>query len=752
MTAAVGARARRAAVVTGILAAIVAAPAIGQAAAPPSPSPSPTGTGLPVTVTLTHLAPLAPQPGQTLTLRGRLHNTSGDRVDFLAARLLLSASRVGSRGEFDAYAADPASGPPVGAVTVASADLQNSSLPSGAAEPFTISVPVDDLHLPTTSWQVYELAIVVTGTPPTGSETVGQLRTFLPWAPLGVPGVGDRTRVAWMWPLVDEPHRTTETTWRDDTLATELAAGGRLSTLLSAATTAAAQHPPIRRIPNKIRRGKHHHVKKRPPPPPRPTIRPVPVTWAIDPMLVQDATAMSAGYQVGGGSLGPQKNGAGQAAARSWLSRLRSAAPADATIALPYADPDIVGAIHAGLAPDVQIASTAGQAGQRLLTKLLGAPPLNYVWPPDGLLDQRSLDTLFTTGTTTVVLDESALPVTGGAVNETPSAHATVGVRGAGPIDALLADDTLSRAVDNGALDPTSGPLVLQRVMSELLMIQAEAPFDQRTIVVTPDRRWDPSAAFATQLLTDSGRAPWVAPVTMQQALSTPVYDKVTRSRQLVYPASEHALELDRGYLDQVQSQQQRADAFASIVPPGDVTAQGFDDGVLRLLSSAWRTDPDGAATTLRSLRRGLASTMGKVHIASHGLVTLTSHSGTIPVTVSNELDTPVRLIIAVASQHLEVSSGGQITRVIPPHRLVPVDIRATARTTGVFELVVTLHTPGTPQQRYGVPVVLTVRSTAYGAEALLITGGATAVLFVGAGVRLVRRGRAARRAAGTAA
>jgi hypothetical protein len=61
-----------------------------------------------------------------------------------------------------------------------------------------------------------------------------------------------------------------------------------------------------------------------------------------------------------------------------------------------------------------------------------------------------------------------------------------------------------------------------------------------------------------------------------------------------------------------------------------------------------------------------------------------------------------------------------------------------------VFGLTVQLTTKsGRP---YGAPVPLRIRSTAYGTTALLITGGATAVLLLTVIVRLIRRARAARR------
>jgi hypothetical protein len=179
----------------------------------------------------------------------------------------------------------------------------------------------------------------------------------------------------------------------------------------------------------------------------------------------------------------------------------------------------------------------------------------------------------------------------------------------------------------------------------------------------------------------------------------------------------------------------------------GDPHAREFDDAVLRALSSAWRGQKDPAARFRQVVDEQLKATKARVHIASlpGSFVTLTSHSGTVPVTVANELDTPVRVIVAISSQHLTVSGSGRTAQTIPPHRQIAVDVRAEARTSGVFPLTVRLLTPG--GQVYDSED-LYVRSTAYGSVAILITAGATGVLLLAVAIRLVRRGLAARRPA----
>jgi len=707
---------------------------------PPVPSPAdqtatPAVPALPLTVRLRSLAPLAPQPGDNLLITGSLHNDSAAAVTNLDVSLRYRSTRVGSRGEFDDYATT-ADGPvPDERAEQAEVTIPQRAIDPGATVAFRLRVPVDSLHLDRRSWQVYELGIEVVGVTPTeGTETVGRLRTFLPWAPNDVPGVGLPTQVAWLWPLADRPHRLVGSTWLDDDLATSLAPDGRLGELLAAGLTAEQQHSRPR-----TQRERQLHIQLKKPP----AVSSVPVTWAIDPMLVQDAMAMTGGYRVTTGRA--TGNGKGKAAAASWLSSLRTAVGRGEVLALPYADPDIVAATRTGLAGEVQVAINKGQTS---LASALDTTTLTYAWPPDGLVDQRTLDSLFAAGVQTVVLDGAALPIAGGEPAETPGAHAVVPARD-GNLDALLVDDGLRAVIGAGLSNHALEPLALQRFLAELLMIQAELPSDQRALVVAPDRRWSPDPAFAARLLADTGKVPWVQPVPLSTVLANPVSTKVTRDT-LNYPAEARAAELSPAYLAQARKAKGRVDAFAAILPvPGDNQARDFDDAVLRTLSAAWRDDRAEAGTRMSAVRGAIASTMRRVRIATGAgsFVTLTSNSGTVPVTVSNELDTPVHVVVGIASGlHLKVTGNGRKSEVIPPHRRIPIDIKATAQTSGVFPLKVTLYTP--TGQIYQPEVQLFVRSTAYGIVALLITGGATAVLMIAVIVRLIRRALRARRRA----
>ena len=729
---------------------------VQAAASPHHTSTSSADAALPISVVLGGISPSAPQPGGTLRITGRLSNVGLDTVSKLSLALDLSHTSIGDRGTFQNYADNPTDPLPAGLTAVDSAQVSVSqpALDPGQSASFTVTAKVDEL-LPLQAWRVYEMALVASGqTPETaslGASTVGRLRTFFPYAPVGITGTGSQVQLAWVWPLVDRPHRTTDTTWTDDSLATELRPNGRLGGLVAAGAAAESQHSPPPAPPPKRKHGKH--PVKQPPARPKPPVNPVPLTWAVDPMLVDEAGHMEGRYQVGLGT--KTTPGAGTTAAKAWLAALRSAVGGGQVLALPYGDPDITAADRVHLGTAVQLATTAGRD---LLHSRLGATPLDYAWPPDGFLDVRAFRTLVAAGVTTFVLSGDAFRILGDN-SETPSAHVQVqqvlpDVVPAEPYDELLSDPVLTSVVDAGAANPSDGPLEIQRTVSELLMIQSERPFDPRDIVIAPDRRWAPTPGYARRLLEATGRVPWVQPIRLDQVLGSPVSNKTIQRGPLVYPASERAAELPTSYLRNVASLRRRLEAFSSIFRGGRSPAGAFNSGVLGLLSSAWRNDLFRAGSDRNALQQTVNQTMGKVRIASSpgSLVTLTSHSGRVPVTVTNDLSTPVNVEVRIdPTTHLKVKNA-HVVRTIPPHSNVPVDVRATAQNSGVFALIVRLYTPGPVSQPYGPGVELRVRSTAYGTTALLITGGATGVLLLTVAVRLARRARAARRAAHTPA
>jgi hypothetical protein len=694
------------------LAAALQPPAAAAAAANPYP----------LRVTIGALRPIAPQPGDTLVITGTFTNTSATTITGINDVLKLGAAPIQYRGEFDTDAADPSpeqAANDIGQVVTA----DPAELAPGASEPFRISVPTSALGLDST-WQVRSLGVSVTGTTSVaGFGVVGYVGTFLPWAPRSTVGTGYPIRVAWVWPLVDRPHRTTPTSWFDDALAAELGPTGRLTSLLAAGNNAEQQRPPDK---------KHS------------TVQNVPVTWALDPMLVNDVRAMTAGYQVT--TPGGTTAGKGTAAAKAWLTALTGAVskPDAGVLPLPYADPDIVALARNSAGSATTSIGLASESGRTVLQQVLHLSALPHIaWPVGGLADQRSLNALQAIGDTSVVLSGDAVPPLS-PPPETPSAHTTIPTSQGDAVDALLTDPQLSADVDGGPDYPGGARLSLQRYLAETLIIQEQGPNDVRDVVVAPNRRWAPTPGYAAALLADTGKVPWITPVSLNAVAASPVDTSVQRG-PLTYRARHN--ELSSAYLNAVAALRADVATFAAILPQGNADIRTYTAAEQQAVSASWRTDRALASTELSALRNKVLAQMRQVRISSKGgtFVTLTSHGGSVPVTIANDLSTPVHVTLQLLrNQRLTFSKQGRVTVDIPPKQQTQVELHATAKTSGVFPLKVQLETAN--GKAYGPKVQLFVRSTVYGTITLVITGAATAALMVAVAIRLTRRALAARR------
>ena len=726
-----GRRLRSAAVALAGLALLAVPPGSShRAAADVAPATPPAGAGtysdpaLPVRISVSVLEPAAPHPGDALRLEGRLLNSGAGDLTDVRMRLRVSSSPVTTRNAL----AEAASQTGLFGHAVSSTEIRlPAALAPGASVPFRLVAPVDSLGISESG--VYPFGIEVRGRDSSGElATAGRLRTFLPLT-AAVAGFTP-TRLAWLWPLAAPPVRGPSGDFPDERLAAELGPAGRLTALVGAV--------------NEFRRPAG-----------------VPVTVVVDPALLEAAQAMTAGYRVRPPGRGAPAPGTGQSVAAAWLAAVRAATQASTVLSLPYADPDVVALVRAGLGDDV---SHTVQTGREITRRLLpnAANATRVGWPPAGLLTQSALDTLSGAGIDTVVVSGAALPVTR-ELTYTPDARAVVQTVG-GTVRALVTDDTLDRLVASGAGDLRRNPAAAgsarldeQRFLAETLLITLEHPHDPRTVVVAPPRQWHPAPSYARGVLADTGRVPWLKALTIPEAAAGS--GAATPHGPLTYPVGAAAAELPPSYLGRptapvdgsvgssVAGLRSGLREFEAILVGTDDTTVALDLAVFRLESAAWRDDPRQARRLRATVRAALLGRKNKVRIGTAGLVTLTSRSGTIPVTVVNGLSQPVRLQLVLSSNSARVTTRSPGVQTIDAGHSVQVSVQTTraVRTSGVFPVSAQLLTPeGRP---YSPAVKLLVRSTAYGVVALGITGGALGVLMFALAVRLVRRAwRAGRR------
>jgi hypothetical protein len=395
-----------------------------------------------------------------------------------------------------------------------------------------------------------------------------------------------------------------------------------------------------------------------------------------------------------------------------------------------------------GLTSDALAARGAGDA---MAADLLGREVVtDLAWPADGYIDNPTLRTLPGMGTQAVVLNANAMP-TELSLPFTPTGRADIATSG-GRLTGLLYDPVLTTTLSAGA---NQQPLLAaQRFVAETAMITAELPSigPERTILIAPPRNWSPPAELLDRVVNASVQAPWLSPVSVSdlRASKPPEIDRTP----LRYPSSIRRRELPIPYLDAIRDLHKRIATFAAVLTKPETIQPTLDAAVFRLESTWWR-GRDDRLRRLGEAREYVTDLRDRVQVLP-GSYTFGSKSGTIPLTVSNDLNQAVTLGIALTPSppRLKVGKVGKVR--INAKSKMQVEVPAAAIANGPVVISTVLLTPAGDQ--YGQPVQLRVQVTQYGTVALAITGVAAAVLFSAAGYRLFRRAAAGRRTAETPA
>jgi hypothetical protein len=636
-----------------------------------------------VALTLTSIRPGGYlKADSVLRVHGRLVNQSQTAYQRVSVRLRFSSRAMMNRGEVETYADGRGPDPSQTGLP----RLVSTTLPIGGQQSWTLSLRAQQMRLG--AFGVYPISVEVQNA---AGTVLGRQRTFVTYYPTGSPTL--KTKVAWVWPVIDQPHRADDSTFIDDRLERQLGSGGRLSNLVAAAA----------------------HTT-------------TPVSWLIDPSLVDDATHMADtdGYTIKGSANRPQS-----VAANDWLGSLHSAVTAgDRLIATPYADPDVMALAQRHMSGDVKLAA---QQSVRTLTDahLSGATP-GVAVPPDGLADQATLSSLVASGSHTILLSSALLPASRlDTFTPDPVVRRTV----SGTKVKLVAyDDTLQTVLKADTTELGGKVLAEQRFLAETAMITGEAPQHPRTVVITPPRRWKPSLSFAKAVLSDTAKVPWLQPVQLSDAENT-------RPAGRSFQPAKGSTGLGKTYLHQVKDLGTRIQRFTSIFTP---PASDFTLGVPRIESSAWNGQSRYGKDLKHTLEAELDHAAGKIKVLNDG-ITMAGKSGRIPITISNGLDHGTVVVkLHAYSQNttrLRVNSIDRTLVLEPGHKdQVTLDMRASAN--GIAYVNLELLTPDghSFDGPHGGPHVLHVRATGYGRTALLITGISLAVLFVGVAIRIMRR------------
>ncbi|HJU02988.1 MAG TPA: DUF6049 family protein, partial [Actinomycetes bacterium] len=272
-----------------------------------------------------------------------------------------------------------------------------------------------------------------------------------------------------------------------------------------------------------------------------------------------------------------------------------------------------------------------------------------------------------------------------------------------------------------------------QRVLAETAVTWLERPnsSEPRGILLAPPQGWRPTGAFFRPLVRGLGRAPWLR---LQPA--TTLADEVPQGP----PVGERLLAtvteanapagLPRKYLKLVEDTRSDLDSFLRAVGNDfRPTTGSFERDLLVAESSDWRADDvrGRGRAYIRAVLNGIRGVYRRVHVGTTP-VTLTARRGTIPITVANDSNERVTVVLRLTSPKVDLPRASDQFVLEPRRRttqLLPVGTRAT----GTFPIRVEVLTPDGHELIAAGEVRLI--STAFNRVALALTGGAVGVLLL---------------------
>jgi Family of unknown function (DUF6049) len=265
-----------------------------------------------VSVVIDSMTPQAAGPGATVTVAGTVSNGTSQAATGLDVQLWTSPARFESRDAMDQYVSQGTGA----SLEEVSDPFVLEALRPGATVEWHASFQVDAAGM--TQFGVYPVTAQLSDA---AGDVLGLDQTLLPfWPGQQAAGLARPLDIAWTWPLIDQPHHQVCSALTNNDLASGLAPGGRLDTLLAAGSA----HPGAD------------------------------LTWVIDPALLSDADTMTKPYQV---DSGPRCSDVpyqpASKAAKTWLSALRGVTSGQPTVILPYANVDVSALVHNGLTADI---------------------------------------------------------------------------------------------------------------------------------------------------------------------------------------------------------------------------------------------------------------------------------------------------------------------------------------------------------------------------------------------------------------
>lgn len=383
-----------------------------------------------------------------------------------------------------------------------------------------------------------------------------------------------------------------------------------------------------------------------------------------------------------------------------------------APIARPYADADLT-----ALTGDQAVRDLAGElatTGRRRLQQLVERAPdqSSFLLPASTspeVLDLIPAEVALVPYAAVEGPDTAANPTLPQPVREVRSASGR-------PLRLLVGDPYVTALLDRPVRDGSI--LTAQRVLAETAMVFFESPGSQdRALSIHPPEGWAPTAELAGQLLSGLADATWLD---LRDATSVATLVGQVDRATLAAPTAPTLSAAQAERLSSAIGDLAAAAAARGQEPQlGGREPAELRDQLLRS-TSRWFPAGSGEADALVvDVSTAIDRTLSEVDIASGSQVTLTSDTGTIPVTLQRGEGGPLAVQVEVTSQgRLAWPEGRRSeTLVLEEGTTQTVTFETRALSTGTFSVSVRVTDPSGRIELDRT--TLSVRSTAISGFAL---------------------------------
>ncbi len=261
-------------------------------------------------------------------------------------------------------------------------------------------------------------------------------------------------------------------------------------------------------------------------------------------------------------------------------------------------------------------------------------------------------------------------------------------------------------------------PLGYQRLVADLAQFYFQAPAQSGRVAVMEVNLTTPGQIEdITTILDHLGASPLLKTMTIETAASLPS-SQISLANLSLAPTPKHCSAL-------AKAQRRRLARLSAIASADSGTRDGLV-GIISLAQLATSSDSHVATQALPVLGKQEQGLLDDVQLVGSKTITLTSHSVSVPLTLSSKLPFPIRVQLSIRSSEISFPKGSK-RNVDLTKGTATVGLPVVVKALGTFAVTAVVSAPN---GQVLITDVLTVHSTGFSTVGIVLTIGAALVLL----------------------